>query len=116
WTTRGAVARLVVRSHLPSAERAHFGQYKPAKSLYDALVARYSSRATAALSRLMLRYLFLDLATFATDADLITHLCTSDAHYRTALPTEFCARSGPLVTLLLTLLFVVTCRLLNART
>ncbi|CAI7862713.1 unnamed protein product, partial [Closterium sp. NIES-54] len=25
WTTRDAVARLAVRSHLPSAERAHFG-------------------------------------------------------------------------------------------
>ncbi|CAI7930968.1 unnamed protein product [Closterium sp. NIES-54] len=36
--------------HLPSAERAHFGQYKTAKSLYDAVVARYSSLATAALS------------------------------------------------------------------
>ncbi|CAI5515842.1 unnamed protein product [Closterium sp. Naga37s-1] len=54
WTTRDAVARPAVRSHLPSAERAHFGQYKTAKSLYDAVVARYSSPATAALSRLML--------------------------------------------------------------
>ncbi|CAI5531361.1 unnamed protein product [Closterium sp. Naga37s-1] len=30
WTTREAVARLAVHSHLPSAERAHFGQYKTA--------------------------------------------------------------------------------------
>ncbi|CAI7930448.1 unnamed protein product, partial [Closterium sp. NIES-54] len=74
--------------HLPSAERAHFGQYKTAKSLYDAVVARYSSPATAALSRLMLPYLFPDLAAFATVADLITHLRTSDARYRTALLTE----------------------------
>ncbi|CAI7876160.1 unnamed protein product, partial [Closterium sp. NIES-54] len=43
WTTRDAVARLAVRSHLPPAERAHFGQYKIAQSLYDAVVARYSS-------------------------------------------------------------------------
>ncbi|CAI7741358.1 unnamed protein product, partial [Closterium sp. NIES-53] len=50
--------------------------------------ARYSSPATAALSRLMLPYLFPDLAAFATVADLITHLRTSDAHYRSALPTE----------------------------
>ncbi|CAI7789338.1 unnamed protein product [Closterium sp. NIES-54] len=85
WTTRDAVARLAVRSHLPSTERAHFGQYKTAKSLYDAVVARYSSPATAALSRLMLPYLFPDLAAFATVADLITHLRTSDACYRTAL-------------------------------
>ncbi|CAI7767181.1 unnamed protein product [Closterium sp. NIES-53] len=40
WTTRDAVARLAVRSHLLSAERAHFGQYKTAKSLYDTVVAR----------------------------------------------------------------------------
>ncbi|CAI7754515.1 unnamed protein product, partial [Closterium sp. NIES-54] len=48
---------------------------------------RYSSPATAALSHLMLPYLFPDLAAFATVADLITHLRTSDARYRTALPT-----------------------------
>ncbi|CAI7909708.1 unnamed protein product [Closterium sp. NIES-53] len=79
WTTRDAVARLAVCSHLPSAERAHFGQYKTTKSLYDAVVARYSSPATAALSRLMLPYLCPDLAAFATVADLITHLRTSDS-------------------------------------
>ncbi|CAI7769699.1 unnamed protein product, partial [Closterium sp. NIES-54] len=89
WTTRDAVARLAVRSHLPSAERAHFGQYKTAQSLYDANVARYSSPATAALSRLMLPYLFHDLAAFATVTDLITHLRTSDARYHAALPTDF---------------------------
>ncbi|CAI7772310.1 unnamed protein product, partial [Closterium sp. NIES-54] len=88
WTTRDAVARLAVRSHLPSAERAHFGQYKTAKSLYDTVVVSNSSPATTALSRLMLPYLFPDLAAFATVADLITHLCTSDARYCAALPTE----------------------------
>ncbi|CAI7853804.1 unnamed protein product, partial [Closterium sp. NIES-53] len=87
WTTRDAVARLAVRSHLPPAERAHFGQYKTAKSLYHAAVARYSSPATAALSRLMFSYLFPDLAAFATVADLISHLRTSDARNRAALPT-----------------------------
>ncbi|CAI7889019.1 unnamed protein product [Closterium sp. NIES-54] len=91
WTTRDAVARLAVRSHLPPAERAHFGQYKTAQSLYDAVVARYSSPATAALSRLMLPYLFPNLAASATVADLVAHLRTSDARYRAALPTE-----GPL--------------------
>ncbi|CAI7834314.1 unnamed protein product, partial [Closterium sp. NIES-53] len=88
WTTRDAVARLAVRSHLPPAERVHFGQYKTAQSLYDAVVACYSSPATAALSRLMLPYLFPDLAAFATVADLVAHLRTSDARYRAALPTE----------------------------
>ncbi|CAI7886420.1 unnamed protein product, partial [Closterium sp. NIES-53] len=54
WTTRDAAARLAVRSHLPSAERADFSQYKTARTLYDAVVVRYSSPATAALSRLIL--------------------------------------------------------------
>ncbi|CAI7905795.1 unnamed protein product [Closterium sp. NIES-54] len=40
WITCDAVARLAVRRHLPSTERAHFGQYKTAQSLYDAVVAR----------------------------------------------------------------------------
>ncbi|CAI7728668.1 unnamed protein product, partial [Closterium sp. NIES-54] len=92
WTTRDAIAHLAVRSHLPPAERAHFGQYKTAQSLYDAVVARYSSPATTALSRLMLPYLFPDLAAFATVADLVAHLRTSDARYRAALTTD----QGPL--------------------
>ncbi|CAI7871752.1 unnamed protein product [Closterium sp. NIES-54] len=50
--------------------------------------SRYSSPATAAFSSLMLPYLFPNLAAFATVADLITHLRTSDARYRAALLTE----------------------------
>ncbi|CAI7833836.1 unnamed protein product [Closterium sp. NIES-53] len=95
WTTSDAVARLAVRSPWPPAERTHFGQYKTAQSLYDALVACYSSPATAALSRLMLPYLFPDLAAFATVADLTAHLRTSDARYRAALPTEFWTTFSP---------------------
>ncbi|CAI7786143.1 unnamed protein product, partial [Closterium sp. NIES-53] len=89
WLTRDAAARLAVRNHLPSTERVHFGQYKSARALYDVVVARYSSPTTAALSRLMLPYLFPDLAAFATVADLVAHLCTSDARYCAALPTEW---------------------------
>ncbi|CAI7850201.1 unnamed protein product [Closterium sp. NIES-53] len=37
WLTRDAAARLAVRNHLPSTERAHFSQYKSARALYDAL-------------------------------------------------------------------------------
>ncbi|CAI7854340.1 unnamed protein product [Closterium sp. NIES-53] len=74
WATRNAAARLAVRRHLPTTERAHFSQYKSAQTLYDAVVARYSSPATAALSRLMLPYLFPDLAAFPTVADLTTAL------------------------------------------
>ncbi|CAI7748927.1 unnamed protein product [Closterium sp. NIES-53] len=58
-------------------------------SLYlGSWVARYSSPATAALSRLMLPYLFSDLAAFATVANLVAHLRTSDARYCAALPPD----------------------------
>ncbi|CAI5955775.1 unnamed protein product [Closterium sp. NIES-65] len=106
WATRNAAACLAVRSHLPSTERAHFSQYKSAKTLYNAVVARYSSPATAALSRLMLPYLFPDLAAFPTVADLITHLRTSDTRYRAALPAEFCAKNPP--PMYITLYYIVT--------
>ncbi|CAI7742791.1 unnamed protein product, partial [Closterium sp. NIES-53] len=95
WATRDAAVRLAVRRHLPTSERAHFSQYKSAQTLYDAVVARYSSPATAALSRLLLPYLFPDLAAFSTVADLITHLRTSDTRYRAALPADFCAKNPP---------------------
>ncbi|CAI7834815.1 unnamed protein product [Closterium sp. NIES-53] len=57
-------------------------------TLYDAVVARYSSPATAALSRLFLPYLFPHLTAFPTVTDLITHLRTSDTRYRAALRAE----------------------------
>ncbi|CAI7839755.1 unnamed protein product [Closterium sp. NIES-53] len=69
-------------------------------------IARYSSPATAALSRLMLPYLFPNLAAFPTVADLITHLCTSDTRYRAALPAEFCAKNPP--PMYITLYYIVT--------
>ncbi|CAI5945649.1 unnamed protein product [Closterium sp. NIES-64] len=106
WATRDAAARLAVRRHLPTSESAHFNQYKSAQSLYDDVVARYSSPATAALSRLMLPYLFPDLAAFPTVADLITHLRTSDTRYRAALPADFCAKNPP--PMYITLYYIVT--------
>ncbi|CAI5963418.1 unnamed protein product [Closterium sp. NIES-65] len=106
WATRDAAARLAVRRHLPTSERAHFSQYKSAKTLYDAVVARYSSPATAALSRLILPYLFPDLTAFPTVADLITHLRTSDIRYRAALPAEFSAKNPP--PMYITLYYIVT--------
>ncbi|CAI5957344.1 unnamed protein product [Closterium sp. NIES-65] len=107
WATRDAAARLAVRRHLPTTERAHFSQYKSAQTLYDAVVARYSSPATAALSRLMLPYLFPDLAAFPTVAALITHLRTSDTRYRAALPAEFSAKRPP-PPMYITLYYIVT--------
>ncbi|CAI7803986.1 unnamed protein product [Closterium sp. NIES-53] len=106
WLTRDAIARLAIRNHLPLAECAHFGQHKTAQALYDAIVARYSSPATAALGRLLLPYLFPELSAFATVEDLVSHLCTSDARYRTTVPTEFLDKNQP--PMFITLYFIVT--------
>ncbi|CAI7895753.1 unnamed protein product [Closterium sp. NIES-53] len=61
WLTHDALARLAIRNHMPLAECAHFGLHRTAKALYDAVVARYSSPAIAALGRLLLPYLFPEL-------------------------------------------------------
>ncbi|CAI7932532.1 unnamed protein product [Closterium sp. NIES-54] len=106
WLTRDAAARLAVRNHLPLAKRAHFGKHKTAKALYDAVVARYSSPAIAALGRLILPYLFPKLSAFATVEDLVTHLRTSDTRYRAALPAEFLDRNLP--PMYITLYLIVT--------
>ncbi|CAI7835868.1 unnamed protein product [Closterium sp. NIES-53] len=45
WLTRDAAARLAVHNHLPLAERAHIGQHKTAKALYDA--SRTSKRRSS---------------------------------------------------------------------
>ncbi|CAI7921383.1 unnamed protein product [Closterium sp. NIES-54] len=68
--------------------------------------ARYSSPATAALGRLILPYLFPELSAFATVEDLVTHIHTSDARYRAALPAEFLDRNPP--PMYITLYFIVT--------
>ncbi|CAI5960773.1 unnamed protein product [Closterium sp. NIES-65] len=71
-----------------------------------AVVARYSSPASAALGRLSLPYLFPDLSSFHTVADLITHLRTSEARFRAAMPAEFLTTHPP--PLWLTLYHLVT--------
>ncbi|CAI7915269.1 unnamed protein product [Closterium sp. NIES-54] len=88
WLAHDAAARLAIRNHLPLAECTHFGQHKTAKAPYDAVVTRYSSPATTSLGRLILPYLFPELSAFATVEDLVSHLRTSDARYRAALPAE----------------------------
>ncbi|CAI7834731.1 unnamed protein product [Closterium sp. NIES-53] len=88
WQTRDAHARFAIRNSLPVDEREHFGQHKTAQALYTAVVARYSSPASAALGRLSLPYLFPDLSAFSTVSDLIMHLRTSEARFRAAMPAE----------------------------
>ncbi|CAI7819617.1 unnamed protein product [Closterium sp. NIES-53] len=88
WLSRDATARLATLNHLPVAECTHFGQHRKAQALYDAVVARYSSPTTAALGRLLLHDLFSELSAFATVADLVTHLRTSNARYRATVPAR----------------------------
>ncbi|CAI7915655.1 unnamed protein product [Closterium sp. NIES-54] len=106
WLSRDAAARLAIRNHLPIAECAHFGQHRTAQALYDAVVARYSSPATAALGHLLLPYLFPELSVFTTVKDLVSHLRASDARYRAAIPAEFLDRNLP--PMFITLYFIVT--------
>ncbi|CAI7819987.1 unnamed protein product [Closterium sp. NIES-54] len=111
WLTRDAAARLAIRNQLPLAECAHFGQHRTAQALYDAVVARYSSPATATLGCLLLPYLFPELSAFATVEDIVSHLCTSDARYRATVHAEFLDRNQP--PMFITLYFIVT-RLLDS--
>ncbi|CAI7892855.1 unnamed protein product [Closterium sp. NIES-54] len=106
WLSHDATARLAIRNHLPATECAHFGEQRTAQTLYDALVARYSSPATTALGRLLLPYLFPELSAFATVADLVTHLRTSDARYRATIPADFLLTNQP--PMFITLYFIVT--------
>ncbi|CAI7855051.1 unnamed protein product [Closterium sp. NIES-53] len=106
WLSRDATARLAICNHLPATECAHFGEHRIAQALYDAVVARYSSPATAAIGRLLLPYLCPELSAFATVADLVTHLRTSDARYRATVPAEFLATNQP--PMFITLYFIVT--------
>ncbi|CAI7855660.1 unnamed protein product, partial [Closterium sp. NIES-54] len=75
-------------------------------ALYDTVVARYSSLATAALGRMLLPYMFPELSAFATVEDLVSHLRASDARYRAAAPAEFLDRNQP--PMFITLYFIVT--------
>ncbi|CAI7886556.1 unnamed protein product [Closterium sp. NIES-53] len=106
WLSRDAAARLAIRNHLPLDGCAHFGQHRTAQALYDAVVARYSSPATAALGRLLLPYLLPELSAIATVKDLVSHLRASDARYRAAVPAEFLDKNQP--PMFITLYFIVT--------
>ncbi|CAI7839432.1 unnamed protein product [Closterium sp. NIES-54] len=81
-------------------------EHRTAHALYDAVVARYSSLATTAIGRLLLPYLFPELLAFATVADMITHLRTSDARYCATVPAEFLPTNQP--PMFITLYFMVT--------
>ncbi|CAI7800709.1 unnamed protein product [Closterium sp. NIES-53] len=88
WLSHDATTRLAIRNHLPATKCAHLGEHRTAQALYDTVVARYSSPATTALGRRLLPYLFPEVSAFAIVADLVTHLRSSNARYRAALPAE----------------------------
>ncbi|CAI7807570.1 unnamed protein product [Closterium sp. NIES-53] len=90
----------------PDTECTHFGQHKTAQALYDAVVTRYSSPATAALGRLLPPYLFPELSAFATKEGLVSHLRASDASYRATVHAKFLDRNPP--PMFITLYFIVT--------
>ncbi|CAI7896043.1 unnamed protein product [Closterium sp. NIES-53] len=106
WLSRDATVRLAIRNHVPATECAHFGKHRIAQALYDAIVARYSSPATAALGRLLLPNLFPELSAFATLADLVTHLRTGDERYRATVLAYFLLTNQP--PMFITLYFIVT--------
>ncbi|CAI7877705.1 unnamed protein product, partial [Closterium sp. NIES-54] len=97
-------ASLAPPATLDSATRS---QWLTPKALYDAEVAHYSFPTTASLGRLLLPYLFPELSAFATVEDLVTHLCTSDARYRSAFLAKFLDRN-PSPPMYITIYFIVT--------
>ncbi|CAI7794978.1 unnamed protein product [Closterium sp. NIES-53] len=106
WLSCDASARLAIRNHPPTTECAHLGEHRTAQALYDAVIAHYSSLAIAAIGRLLLPYLFLELLAFSTVADLVTHLRTSNARCRATVPAEFLPTNQP--PMFITLYFIVT--------
>ncbi|CAI7837594.1 unnamed protein product [Closterium sp. NIES-54] len=78
WLYCDAAARLAIRNHMPLAECTHFGQHRTAQALYDAVVTRYSSPATAAPGRLLLPYLFPEMSAFATVLNLWPRVSLSE--------------------------------------
>ncbi|CAI7798534.1 unnamed protein product [Closterium sp. NIES-54] len=111
WLTRDAAARLAIRNHLPLVECAHFGQHRKAQALYNTVVARYSSPATAALGRLLVPYLFPELSTFATVEDLVLLVALRARPSLRGAPPLPLPPPTPLL-LLLTSLFLRASRLL----
>ncbi|CAI7795742.1 unnamed protein product, partial [Closterium sp. NIES-53] len=79
---------------------------RTAQALYDAVVARYSSPATAASGRQLLPYPFPELSAFAAVEDLVSHLRTSNARYRATVPIEFFDKNKP--PMFIILYFIVT--------
>ncbi|CAI7775065.1 unnamed protein product [Closterium sp. NIES-53] len=102
----GADVYAVDIAMVEEAEQPSDFQKLLAATLYDAVVARDSSPATAALGRLLLPYLLPELSAFATVKDLVSHLRAGNARYCAAAPAEFLDRNQP--PMFITIYFIVT--------
>ncbi|CAI7889267.1 unnamed protein product [Closterium sp. NIES-53] len=75
-------------------------------SLFDLASGAAPAPLATTDSRLLLPYLFPELSAFATKEDLVSHLRTSNARYRTTVSAEFLDRNQP--PMFMTLYFIVT--------
>ncbi|CAI7877155.1 unnamed protein product, partial [Closterium sp. NIES-53] len=84
WKSRDAAACIALSSLLPKSEETHFTQVRMTTEFLTAIKARYATPTTIFLGRLLLPFLFPDLASFERTGDLISHLLSLDSSYRTA--------------------------------
>ncbi|GJP30171.1 hypothetical protein CLOM_g22901 [Closterium sp. NIES-68] len=103
-TAGGLTMPLGITRCLPVAEYARFALQETAQALWTALEACYSSPSSAALGRLSLPFLFPDLASSSTVADLVEHLRDLKVRYRAAWPEADLATHLPSTFLALYLL------------
>ncbi|CAI7802933.1 unnamed protein product [Closterium sp. NIES-54] len=106
WQSRDAAACIALASLLPDTKEAHFSQVRFAKDLLTAIKTHYSTPTSASLGRLLLPFLFPDLAAFDRTADLITHMCSLDVSYRAACTEAELALPPP--PMAITLHFIAT--------
>ncbi|CAI5460838.1 unnamed protein product [Closterium sp. Yama58-4] len=95
WESRDAAACLALTDLLPPTEAVHFTQVESAADLYKAIVDRYSTPSTTSVSRLLVPFIYPDLASFETVSDLVTHLRSLDARFRAACTEDQLALAPP---------------------
>ncbi|CAI5961610.1 unnamed protein product [Closterium sp. NIES-65] len=95
WESRDAAACLALTDLLPPTEAVHFTQVESAADLCTAIVARYSTPSSASLSRLLVPFIYPNLASFETVADLATHLRSLEARFKAACTEEQLALAPP---------------------
>ncbi|CAI7771560.1 unnamed protein product [Closterium sp. NIES-54] len=84
WKSRDVAACIALSSLLPESEETHSTQVCTPSEFLTAIKAHYATPTTVSLGRLLLSFLFSDLASFERTADLITHLRSLNSSYRAA--------------------------------